>query len=178
MLKRALKRKLMLGVAVVAVLAGGTTAVVMAAQPAGHNRSHGRGALASAASYLGLSAPQLRDELRSGKSLAQIADTTAGKSEAGLIAVLEAARKQKLAAATAGVTARVTAEVDAVGGPRSRSGLERWHRQLLGSSASYLGLGKSRLAAELHSGKTLAQIAKGTAGKSEAGLIEALVATG
>jgi hypothetical protein len=176
MRKRTLKRKLMLGVAVAAVLAGGTAAVVMAAQPAGHSRRHG--ALATAASYLGLSTPQLRDELRAGKSLAQIADATSGRSEAGLIAVLEAARKQKLAAAAAGVTARVTAEVEAVGGPRTHRGLERWHRQLLGSSASYLGLPKSKLAAELRTGKTLAQVASETPGKSDAGLVEALVSTG
>jgi hypothetical protein len=174
MLKRTLKRKLMLGVAVAAVLAGGTAAVVMAAQPAaGH--SHRHGALATATSYLGLSTPQLRDELRAGKSLAQIADATGGKSEAGLIAALEAARKQKLAAAAAGISARVTAEVEAVGGPRTHRGLERWHRQLLGSSASYLGLANSKLAAELRSGRTLAQVAGETPGKSGAGLVEALV---
>jgi hypothetical protein len=173
MVKHTLKRKLMLGLAVAAVIAGVTAAVVMAAQPAAH--SHRRGTLAAAASYLGVSTPQLRDELRSGKSLAQIADATGGRSEAGLVAVLEAAQKQKLAAAAASVPARVTAEVDTVGGPRTHRGLERWHRQLLASSASYLGLSKSKLAAELRTGKTLAQVAKETAGKSEAGLVEALV---
>jgi hypothetical protein len=58
----------------------------------------GAGKLAVAATgYLGVTAAQLRSELRSGSSLAQIADATPGKSSAGLLDALVSARKQRLA---------------------------------------------------------------------------------
>jgi hypothetical protein len=175
---RRLKQKLLIGVAVVAVLAGVTAAVVMAAQPAAH---HGRsGTLATAAGYLDLSPTQLRKELQSGKSLASIADATSGKSEAGLIAALEAAGKQRLAATAAKLPGTITAEVDRVGGPtNARLGgrLRRGHGRALAAAASYLGVSAAQLRGELRSGKTLAQIADATSGKSQAGLIAALVAT-
>ena len=100
---RRLRRKLFLGIAAAAVLAGATAAVVMAAQPsapahAHHGKRQRRGKLATAAAYLGLSEAQLRSELQAGKSLAEIANATPGKSEAGLIRTLEAADRQKLAA--------------------------------------------------------------------------------
>jgi hypothetical protein len=61
------------------------------------------GGLAAAASYLGTTPMALVDQLRSGKTLAQIANQTSGKSADGLIAALAADAKQKLAAAvTAG----------------------------------------------------------------------------
>jgi hypothetical protein len=183
-MNRTLKRKLMLGVAVVAVLAGGTTAVVMAAQPASHHRT--RGALAAAATYLGSSPAQLRSELRSGKSLAQIADATSGKSQAGLIAALEAAFKEKLTADAANLPSRITNEVNRVGLPAGRRGRARGHglagsrvagrRRALSAAASYLGLSTAQLRGDLRSGHTLAQAANDTAGKSQAGLVEALVA--
>jgi hypothetical protein len=44
--------------------------------------------LSLAASYLGISADSLFEQLRSGKSLAQIANATSGKSAAGLIDAL------------------------------------------------------------------------------------------
>jgi hypothetical protein len=175
---RRLKQKLLIGVAVVAVLAGVTTAVVMAAQPAAHHRR--AGTLATAAGYLGLSPMQLRSQLQSGKSLAQIADATSGKSEAGLIAALAAAAKERLASAAAKLPAAITAEVDRAGGPtNARAGrrLRRGHSRALAAAASYLGVSAAQLRSELRSGKTLAQIADATGGKSEAGLIAALVAT-
>jgi hypothetical protein len=163
---RRLKRRLMMGVAVAAVLAGGTAAVVMASQSsAHHNRA---GTLATAAGYLGISQAQLRSEISSGRSLAAIAGATSGKSAAGLIATLEAARKQKLASAAAKLPSRIAAEV------------EQTHRHAVGgqtrAAIDYLGLSRKQLRAELRSGRTLAQVAGATAGKSEAGLIEALVA--
>jgi hypothetical protein len=50
------------------------------------------------AHYLGISPAQLRSELQSGKSLAQIADATGGKSAAGLIETIVAARRARLKA--------------------------------------------------------------------------------
>jgi hypothetical protein len=174
---RRLKRKLALGVAIVAVLAGTTAAVVMAAQPSAH---HARsGVLATAAGYLRLSPAQLRKELQSGKSLAEIADATSGKSEAGLIAVLEAADKGKLAAAAANLSSHVTAEVQRVGipaGARWRPGTRmRGRGNGLSTAARYLGVSTAQLREQLRSGNTLAHVASTTSGKSEAGLIEALI---
>jgi len=177
-MRRRLKRKLVIGVAVVAAIAGVTAAVVTAAQPAAHHRT--TGALATAAAYLGSSPAQLRTELQSGKSLAAIANATAGRSEAGLIAALEAARKARLAAVAATLPSLITAQVHRVGGPAARHGRAgarvagRGHA--LAAAASYLGVSAAQLRGELRSGHTLAQLAKASAGRSEAGLIEALVA--
>jgi hypothetical protein len=183
---RRLKRKLLLGVAVVAVLAGATAAVVMAAQPsakAHNNGHHGRGhsgPLVTAAGYLGLTAAQLRGDLQSGKSLGEIANATAGKSEAGLIEALEAADRQKLASASAQLPRRIASEVARVGGPPAgpaRGARRRGLRaRTLPTAAAYLGVSTAQLRSDLQSGMTLAQAAKATSGKSEAGLIEALVA--
>ncbi len=177
-MRHRLKHKLLIGVAVVAVAGGVTTAVVMAAQPAASH--HRGGTLATAAGYLGSTPVQLRGELRSGKSLAAIADAAPGKSEAGLIAALEAASKQRLAAAAAALPRLIAAEVDRAGGPAARHGRAGAHvagrGHALAAAAGYLGLSTTQLRGDLRSGHTLAQVAKETAGRSEAGLIEALVA--
>jgi hypothetical protein len=175
---RRVRRRLFLGIAAAAVLAGATAAVVMAAQPsapthAHHGKRQRHGKLATAAAYLGLSETQLRSELQAGKSLAEIANATPGKSEAGLIQTLEAADHQKLAA-----------EVNEIGGPhggradQARRRGQRAGRQgrALAAAASYLGVSAKQLRHELRSGTTLAQVTAATSGKSEAGLIEALVA--
>jgi len=57
--------------------------------------------LPAAASYLDVSAAQLRHQLRSGLSLAQIADATPGRSAAGLIDALVSARQDSVDAAVA-----------------------------------------------------------------------------
>jgi hypothetical protein len=157
----------MVGVAVLAVLAGATTAIVMAAQPSHHGH---RSTLATAAGYLGVSQQQLRSELSSGKSLAQIANATSGRSSAGLIAALETTKKQQLAAAAASLPTSVTREVDRPHGPRTLG-------KTLLTAASYLGIDAKQLRVDEHSGKTLAQIADASSGRSAAGLIAALVAT-
>lgn len=64
----------------------------------GHGGDHGPGHgadLSAAASYLGLTAAQLRTSLESGKSLADVA-TAQGKSVDGLVAALVDAAKQRL----------------------------------------------------------------------------------
>jgi len=175
--RRRLEHKLLMGVAAIAVLAGVTAAVVSAAQPAAHHpAAHRRngGALATAAGYLGVSPAQLRGQLRSGKSLAEIADATGGRSQAGLIAALDAAGRQRLTEAGASLPSRVTAEVDRAGG---LAGARTRHRgRGLSAAASYLGVSPAQLRADLRSGKTLAQVANATGGRSQAGLVEALVA--
>lgn len=180
---RALKRRLALGVAVLAIVAGGAIAAVSATGQgtprkltAAHWAHRGSGRmLAVAAGYLGVSVAQLRSELQAGRTLAQIADATSGKSEAGLIEVLIAAAKARLAKAAATVPARVGAEVNrplfgAAGEKRSARHTAR------AVARRYLGLSAAQLRSELLSGKTLAQIADATAGRSEAGLLKALIA--
>lgn len=67
----------------------------------GHRFGHRglRAGLHVAAQYLGISPQALRSDLRSGKSLAQIAGSTPGKSVAGLKSALLAAAKTRLDAA-------------------------------------------------------------------------------
>jgi hypothetical protein len=168
------KKTVLLALAVVAVLGGATAAAVTAAQPASRPRAVHRaaprsgaraGMLALAASYLGLSPAQLRGELRAGKSLAQVAEAR-GKPTAGLVQALEGAAKARLAARAASLHERVNAAVNRTG----RRG------RLLGAAASYLGLTVPTLRDDLRAGRSLAQVAASTPGRSVAGLIGALVA--
>lgn len=183
-MSRLLKRKLALAVAIIAIVSGASIAAVSAtgqdtAAKPGHSWHVGRrGAgrlLAVAADYLGLPTTQLRSELQSGKTLAQIANATSGKSEAGLIEAIVAARKAKFAKSVANLPKRVSAEVNR---PLRGSAFSRTKARGGAHAAArdYLGLPAAQLRSELLAGKTLAQIANTTAGKSEAGLIEAIVA--
>jgi hypothetical protein len=171
------KRKLAALAAVAVFLAGGTL-VAMAATGHGDNHTRARGAtarhvvrseLARAAGYLGLSTAALQADLRSGKTLAQVADATAGKSEAGLVEALVAARRAKLHAQAARLPRAVRAAVNRPGGPAAPA------LGTLYDARVYLGLSAPQLGGGLRAGKTLAQIADATPGKSQAGLIEALV---
>jgi hypothetical protein len=183
---RRLRRKLFIGIAAAAVLAGATAAVVMAAQPStarhAHRGHHHRlGTLATAAAYLGLSEAQLRSELQAGKSLGEIANATPGKSEAGLKQTLEAADRQRLAAVSSKLTRVVAAQVGQVGGPHGGIGSDVRRdgraagKRGLATAAQYLGVSTVQLRHDLRSGMTLAQVASATSGKSEAGLVQALV---
>jgi hypothetical protein len=158
------RKRLLLTIAAAAVIAGLAAAVVMAAQPGTSHRRQPRGALATAAAYLGTSAHQLRGELGSGKSLAQIAGA-GGKSVGGLTRTLEAAAREKLKHAQADLSSRVAAQVHRV---RARG--------LAATAAGYLGLSTGELRRQLRSGETLAQLAA-AGGHSQAGLVEALLAT-
>ena len=149
----------------------------------------------AAASYLGLSRDELMLQLRSGKTLAQIAGATSGKSVDGLVDALVAAAKTKLdAAVTAG---KLTADQEQTILSKLRSGVTDLVNNVgpkigpgvgpgpghgfgvgadLSTAASYLGLSTDELMSQLRSGKTLAQIAQATSGKSVDGLVDALVA--
>jgi nitroreductase len=208
------KRKLILATAGVVAVAGAGTAIAasghgrqqqnaapaaaarggwMFGAVAGRGRDHGRGDdLAAAASYLGVTTSQLLADLRSGRTPAQVASATAGKSVAGLVAALVAHEKQELAAAvTAGRLTQTQAEAveatlqqrftDFVDGVRPPFGGEPGFGHdgpdgALAAAASYLGVTPAALRADLRSGKTLAAIADATSGKSAAGLVAALVA--
>jgi hypothetical protein len=70
---------------------------------AAEHHAGGVGVFSVAKTYLGLSGDQIKTQLRDGKSLADIANATPGKSANGLVAAITAALTTKLAAAvTAG----------------------------------------------------------------------------
>jgi hypothetical protein len=183
-------------VGVLALAAGGTA---LAGKGRGDGRAvrgvadvrgphHHGDVLETAASYLGVGVDSLLTQLRSGKTLAQVADGTSGKSKAGLVAALVAHEKQELAdAVKAGRLTQSQADTIAAtlndrlnefvthSGPGPRFGRAPHHGGLE-TAATYLGTSESALLDQLRSGKTLAQIANATSGKSASGLIDALVA--
>jgi hypothetical protein len=211
-IRRISQRKLALAAGLLLLIAGGTLAGVTAGdqgkakhgalaraatQPAtpgervtpGQRAPAAKGARAGdlmvAASYLGLSVQQLKQDLRSGQSLAQIANARPGRSASGLIDMLVAAERKRLSALSASVVQRVTAEVNRRGGRASRALPEQRARsrlfagppRLLLVAAKYLGLSPRQLRGELRSGQSLAQIADGLGGgRSAAGLKDALLA--
>src|SRR5207302_3118042 len=118
-IRRISTRKLALAAGVLLLIAGGTLAAVTVGDqgksrhaalaragthevPAGQRGRVGRRAsaadLALAASYLGISPQQLTRDLRSGQSLAQIANGHPGRSASGLIDILVAAKRRRLSA--------------------------------------------------------------------------------
>jgi uncharacterized membrane protein len=179
-LRRNAKQKVFAAAAVAAVIAGGASAAVSATgQGNGQRRIHARHGvhrlhqrdLTAAAGYLGISTEQLEHELNSSGSLGQVAQAH-GKSTQGLIDSIVAARKARLTEVAARLPSRVGAEVN---GPARLP-----HAAAAGSlrlaAGGYLGIAPSQLRDELRSGRTLAQIADATPGKSSAGLRDALVA--
>ncbi len=162
------------GVAAAAFGPGDTGARIVSSLPGGmsllaeHGPFGGASFLSTAATYIGISEADLRAQLRSGKTLAEIAVAN-GKTRDGLIAAL-----------TQAATARITTLVDKANPfPPGKGRAE--HSRLGGDEASvvttYLGLSAADLRAQLQSGKTLAAIANATAGKSADGLVQALVAS-
>ena len=100
-------RKSQVAIAVAAAsLAGGGAAI--AGSGTAHSNTHGSRTggpagrahddLSVAATYLGLSDTELQTELRSGKSLAEIANAIDGKSASGLIDALVAAARKHITA--------------------------------------------------------------------------------
>ncbi len=175
---RAVRHKLALVVAIAAILAGGAVAALAAGGPHSHSRHtvhgaghrHGGAMLQAAAQYLGIAPAQVKQELQAGKTLAQLASTSR-HSEAGLIAALVAAKRARIAALSAHLEERVAAEVRHAHG--HGAGV---HRGARAAVRSYLGLTPRQLHSQLRAGRTLAQIANATPGKSAAGLVEAIIA--
>jgi hypothetical protein len=150
--------------------------------------------LSTAADYLGITAAQLRAQLNSGKTLAQVAKDR-NKSVDGLIDKLVASKKERIEAAVkAGRLTRAQAdEIEADlkqevtdfvnngrlqfrefrGGPRPFGFFG--HEHVLSTAADYLGLTEAQLRTQMNSGKSLAQVAKDR-NKSVDGLIGKLVA--
>lgn len=137
-----LKRNAMIAVALLAAIAG--VAVVAtdnersprtetAATVGVRAASVERGELATAAAYLGISRDQLRRRLRSQVTLAAVADSTPGRTSAGLIDALLNARasalraagaqpRKRLSSRDAQLRERVTAEVNRAHYAHARTG--------------------------------------------------------
>lgn len=157
-----------------------------------HPGMDGGGHLAAAASYLGMSESDLRSALQDGKTLAQVAKATSGKSVDGLIDALVADEQKEIAQLlkdgritqaqadrmTANAKAHVTAMVNGTAprpGPGMGHGMGHGRGDAFQAAATYLGVSVSDLMTKLEAGKTLAQVADATSGKSASGLIDALV---
>jgi hypothetical protein len=167
------KTKLVSATAALLALGGGGAALAAA----GHGHAPGRAAsratgmpghpgpgaqLQAAADYLGISVATLKADLQSGETLAQVADSTGGKSASGLISALVASEKSKLDAAvaagkltqaqedklTANLQQRVTALVDGSrpARPFARPGLGRGAD--LKAALDYLGISVATLKAD------------------------------
>jgi polyhydroxyalkanoate synthesis regulator phasin len=146
----------------------------------------GGGPPAAIATYLGLTEDELRTQLESGKTLAQIASAQ-GKSVAGLEDVIYADAKTHLDQAVA--NGKLTADQEQTMLAELKSHLDdivnsngpRIAVHAAGggpfgeAAAAYLGLTPAELRAQLENGKTLAQVAADQ-GKSVEGLKAAILA--
>jgi polyhydroxyalkanoate synthesis regulator phasin len=137
------------------------------------------------ASYLGLTQAELRTQLESGKTLAQIA-TAQGKSVSGLEDAIYADAESNLDQAVAAgkltaaqeqtMLADLKSNLDDIvnkTGPPGGKGVRVFGAPA--AVASYLGLSETELRTQIESGKSLAQIAT-TQGKSAEGLKAAILA--
>jgi DNA-binding phage protein len=151
--------------AVIAQLPGGA-AIFVSGGPFGSPNG-----LATAATYIGITEAELRTELQTGKTLAEIA-VAHGKTRDGLIAALSAE-----------ATRQITTAVDRPGtafkehGGRVGPGGVRGIANDIAAAAAYIGTTEADLRTKLQAGQTLTQIAT-AAGKTRDGLIAAMVADG
>jgi len=132
----------------------------------------------AAATYIGITEAQLRTELGTDKSLADVA-IAHGKTRDGLIAALTAAQQQDIATLVdqKGIGARPNPANGYGPGPGfGRGPGDRVTGDSLAAAATYLGTTTADLQTKIRAGQTLAQIATATAGKSRDGLFNALVA--
>src|SRR5438874_10892612 len=132
--------------------------------------------ITAAATYIGITEAQLRTELGTDKSLADVA-VAHGKTRDGLIAALTAAQQQDIATLVdqKGIGARPNPAIGPGPGFGRGPGEHIVFEDSLGAAATYLGTTTADLQTKIRAGQTLAQIANATAGKSRDGLLNALV---
>jgi hypothetical protein len=175
-------KKVFAAAGVTLAVAAGAGGAVAAGGKGGPGRAGAPGP-AVIAKYLGLTQAQLREQLRAGKTLAQIA-VAQGKSVSGLEDAIYAdvqahldqavANGRLTAAREQAILARLKARLDdlvnhslpAFGHPAGR--------RFGAAVATYLGVTPVQLRAELRAGKSLAQIAT-EHGKTVAGLKSAIL---
>jgi hypothetical protein len=188
------KRKILIGVAVLAILAGAVVAIVTASgssrgpwlpnqhRDAGIRATRASGDLALAAAYLGVSRAQLRHELSSGSTLADIANATGGRSASGLTDALFAAKAARLSEEVSTGKLSKDKQASRLAKLPERLAAEVYRQHTVGAgstdlatAAGYLGLTVKQIRDEQRSEHSLAQIAAARPGKSAAGLIDVLV---
>jgi len=132
--------------------------------------------ICNGSTYIGITVDQLRTELGTDKSLADIA-VAHGKTRDGLIAALTAAQQQDIATLVdqKGIGARPN-PANGHGPGFGRGPGARVTGDAEAAAAAYLGTTAADLETKIRAGQTLAQIANATAGKSRDGLVNALVA--
>ena len=175
------------GFAAAAFLPGGSAPAAVAQvwdQTVGQMFNNGLGNkgsyITAAANYIGITEAQLRTELGTGKSLADVA-IAHGKTRDGLIAALTAAQQQDIAtlADQKGIGARPNPANGYGPGPGG-FGRGPGGKNVTGDSeaaaAAYLGTSEADLETKIRAGQTLAQIANATPGKNRDGLVNALIA--
>lgn len=151
--------------AVIAQLPGGAAIFVSGGPFGSHN------VLATAASYIGVNEADLRTELQTGKTLAEVA-VAHGKTRAGLIAALSAEATTQI---TTAVDQPGTTFTDRAG--KGGHGGARGITNDIAAAAVYIGTTEVDLRAKMQAGQTLTGIAT-AAGKTRDGLIAAMVADG
>src|SRR5438034_3146253 len=175
------------GFAAAAFLPGGSAPAAVSQiwdQTVGQQFGNGLGEkgsyITAAPTYIGITEAQLRTELGTDKSLADVA-IAHGKTRDGLIAALTAAQQQDIATLVdqKGIGARPNPANGFGPGPGGFGRGPGEHivfEDSLGAAATYLGTTTADLQTKIRAGQTLAQIANATAGKSRDGLFNALVA--
>jgi hypothetical protein len=169
-----MRRSILVLAALLALGTGGTAALAASGakeKPRAAVAVKARGGLLqAAATYLGLDRKALLQQLRSGKSLAQLADAR-NKSVAGLETALlnafkvkvdkavaagklNSTRAQKLVAAAPAAIHRLVTHA-----PKARPAKANVRNGFLKVAGDYLGLDRKALVQELRAGKSLAQIA-------------------
>jgi DNA-binding phage protein len=160
--------------AVIAQLPGGAALFVAGGPFGSHNN------LATAAAYVGVTEAELRTELQTGKTLAEIA-LAHGKTRDGLIAALSAEATKQITAAVDQPGTTFThpggrGGPGGSGGPGGPGGARGMGNDVV-AAAAYIGTTEADLRTKLQAGQTLTQIAT-AAGKTRDGLIAAMVAEG
>ena len=170
-----------------AFAAAGVTLAVAAgaggAVAAGGNGRNGHPGPAAIAAYLDLTPAELREQLRSGKTLAQIA-VAQGKTVSGLEAAISTDVQAHLDRAVAGgrlsaaqeqaILTRLKTRLDDIVNHAFPPLTRPLRPRLGGAVTAYLGLTAAQLRTELRAGKSLAQIAT-QHGKAVAGLKSAIL---
>ncbi|HTY97712.1 MAG TPA: hypothetical protein VMB91_11775 [Solirubrobacteraceae bacterium] len=154
-------------------ISGGTRA-------GGGRASAPRGDVAAASDYFGISKAKLRKELDSGRSLAALAASSPGHSALGLV---EAIMRPRVSRIEAQVAAKRLSQAEAQRmiqrirkRVQTRLARSTTYEPTAAVAERYLGLSATELRSRLHGGRTLGQLADGTAGRSATGLIAAVMA--
>ena len=155
------------GVAMASYMPDVTSAVAAVVSGPSTNNANNGGAktdyLSAAATYIGITTDQLRTELGTDKSLADVA-VAHGKTRDGLIQAL-------VTASQTSITTLVDQKgIGAQRGPGDRGVIG----DQLSTAATYLGTTTDDLRTKMQAGQTLAEIAAATSGKSRDGLVAAL----